>query len=176
MQRLVCLIALFLAAAAFTGCGSSDGTGAKPAASISGGPAASADANSAPGTQANEPPIDLKNITPQDLITRYLTAVKAGDEQMVSSLLTETARRRTSEANIAVAPPGSDTAEFSVGDMQVLPNDPKTAHVASMWTDKDDQGKEQTLRIVRSRRMARGRHGHPAVEGPAAVGARLRES
>jgi len=96
---------------------------------------------------AEEAAVIPANLNPQETVVHYLQAVKEGDERQVAALLTEVARRKTAEANIAVAPPGSETATFSVGDMEIVGDDKKTAHVASMWTDADEAG-EQTLRIV----------------------------
>lgn len=92
-----------------------------------------------------EVPADL---TPKETVANYLKAVKEGDKQIVAALLTEIARQKTEEANIAVAPPGSETATYAVGDMEFVTADKKTAHVASTWTDNDEEGKPQTLRIV----------------------------
>lgn len=88
------------------------------------------------------------DLNPKETVANYLKAVKEGDKQIVAALLTEVARQKTEEANIAVAPPGSDAATYTVGDMEFVTADKKTAHVASVWTDSDEEGKPQTLRIV----------------------------
>jgi len=138
MWRLLFAAWIGFLPAMLAGCGQSEG----PAAAK----ATVAPANAEPA--AEESATIPANLNPQETVIHYLQAVKDGDENQVAALLTATARRKTAEANIAVAPPGSETAEFSVGDMEIIDEDKKTAHVASIWTDQDEEGKPMTLRIV----------------------------
>jgi hypothetical protein len=115
--------------------------------------AATASTSATPGAPADSPQessgvVVPPDLTPQETVMEYLQAAKEGNEDVVAALLTEVARSKTAEDNIAVSPPGRETANFSVGNMEYVTPDKKTAHVASMWTDNDEQDKPQTLRIV----------------------------
>jgi hypothetical protein len=82
---------------------------------------------------------------PHEVIAQFLEAVRAGDDDNAARLLTPLARKKTSEMQMVVAPPGSETAKFRVLDTQLAGT---AAHVASEWTDLDTDGSPHTDRIV----------------------------
>lgn len=114
--------ALGLAALGLTGCG---GSASAPA------PESSAKAAVLP---------------PEAVVAQFLEAVRTGKDDVASNLLTPIARQKTTEMELEVAPPGSDTASFKVGDVEYVAED--GAHVASEWTDLDETGQPQTDPIV----------------------------
>ena len=61
-------------------------------------------------------------------------------------MFTPTARQKVAELEIQVAPQGSDTASFSVGEVEYLAKD--GARVAATWTDSDETGKRRTERMT----------------------------
>ena len=77
---------------------------------------------------------------------RFLEAVRTGNDNTAAAMLTAKARKKTSEMGMQVAPPGSDTASFTIG--KALLSDRDTAYVRSQWTDRDTTGKLRTDRIV----------------------------
>lgn len=79
----------------------------------------------------------------------FLEAIKTGDEATSNNLLTPLSRQKTAEYNMAVAPTGSETATFTVGDVE-LPEEGggQLAHVSSTWTDIDDDGQSHTDEIL----------------------------
>ncbi|MBX7167003.1 MAG: nuclear transport factor 2 family protein [Pirellulales bacterium] len=83
---------------------------------------------------------------PQDAVRKFLQAVKTGDDQTAEALLTPVAREMTKKHELAVAPPGSDTASFEVGEVEMVADD--GAHVACRWTDVDESGQPHTDNIV----------------------------
>jgi hypothetical protein len=84
--------------------------------------------------------------TPEQAVHRFLDAVRRGDDVAAGEMLTDLARRKTQEINMVVAPPGSDTARFAIGETEML--DDQMAYVASDWTDLDSEGKPRTDTIV----------------------------
>jgi hypothetical protein len=82
---------------------------------------------------------------PEGATKAFLEAVRIGDDKTAATLLTPVARKKTAEKQMVVAPPGSDTATYSVGDVQYVDDG---AHVASDWTDVDAEGRMHTDRIV----------------------------
>lgn len=81
------------------------------------------------------------------LVTRlFLEAVRTGDDKTAAAMLTAKARKKTAEMNMQVAPPGSDTASFTIGKAVLI--DGGTAYVRSAWTDLDNFGKPHTERVT----------------------------
>lgn len=124
MFRTVWLGMLVLACVSFTGCGSDAATTEQAAATA------------APKTNSN----------PKDSVQKFLQAVKDGDDKTAETMLTPLAREKTAEFDIAVAPPGSQTATFKVIDLEMIGAD--AAHVASQWTDYDETGQPHTDDLV----------------------------
>jgi hypothetical protein len=85
-------------------------------------------------------------VGPEQAVTQFLTAVQTGDDEAAAQMLTPVARQKTAEHDLVVAPPGSDTASFRVGEYEMIGDE--GAHVASFWTDKDEEGKDHTDTIV----------------------------
>jgi hypothetical protein len=83
------------------------------------------------------------------VVRDFLEAIKTGDETKSNDLLTPLARQKTGEMDMAVAPMGSESASFTVGDVE-LPEEGggEMAHVASTWTDVDDDGQPRTDEIL----------------------------
>jgi hypothetical protein len=61
-------------------------------------------------------------------------------------MLTPLALKRTAEHELSVAPPGSPTAEFTVGDIAYIEGG--GAHVASTWSDVDATGNRRSDTLV----------------------------
>ena len=85
---------------------------------------------------------------PAEAVTNFLEAVRRGDDGQAEALMTEMARKKTREMDLAVAPPGSATARFEVGATEYPYEGSESAHVASKWIDLDESGKEQPDEIV----------------------------
>ena len=82
---------------------------------------------------------------PDQVIAEFLDAVRTGDDGKAARLLTPLARKKTSEMEMVVAPPGSETAKFQVLGVELVGDD---ARVSSDWTDLDTDGRPHTDRIV----------------------------
>ena len=120
-RRLVLLLALAMAAA---GCGSSSDN------------AESSTANQA--KLSNDP-------GPGKAVDEFLAAVRTADDEKASMMLTDTARKKTKEMNVVVAPPGSPTASYRVGETEMVE---EGARVRSFWTDLGEDGKHHTDEII----------------------------
>jgi len=90
---------------------------------------------------------------PAEAVFAFLEAVRTGDDASANEMLTQLAREKTSELDMVVAPPGSETASFEVGEVEMVPPDEpdvdeETAHVACTWTDIDDEGEPHADEII----------------------------
>jgi hypothetical protein len=84
--------------------------------------------------------------TPEECVKSFLQAVKQGQDAQASKLLTTLAQQKTAELDMVVAPPGSDTAEFVIGE--IINDSENDARVASAWTDLDHEGNPHTDEIT----------------------------
>lgn len=82
---------------------------------------------------------------PDKAVEKFLTAVRLGSEEQASAMLTPVAREKTSEMSMNL-PAASETAKFKVGEVEMVADD--GAHVASEWTDVDEDGQPLTNSIV----------------------------
>ena len=119
MAKLQTLLLLALLFGTSIGCGKS------------GGPAAHQSTGSlTTGTQPNNPIAQV--------VHQFLDAVRQGNTEGASRLLTPLALQRTSEMELNFSPPGSSTAKFSVGEVEMI--DDERAIVRSVWSDLDADG------------------------------------
>jgi hypothetical protein len=128
-SQLVAMLALF--GLAF-GCGQSEAP--KPAAQ---------DVKAETDKAISEAAAKMAAAVPSDPIAKvvyeFLDAVRQGDTNAAGQRLTPLALKRTSEQDLVFAPPGSATASFKVGDVEMI--ETEKAVVDSVWTDLDADGK-----------------------------------
>ncbi len=87
--------------------------------------------------------------TPDKAVTEFLEAVRTGNDQKAASMLTPLARKKTAEVDMVVAPPGSPTAKYQVGEVEYVTPEKDGAHVWCRWTDViDDQGHTRTDDLI----------------------------
>lgn len=140
-KSAVCLMTL----AATIGCGGAEQptkSVQKTDASAAPEETSAAETTSAPQTAdavdaADDPKVSLE---------RFLTAIKAGDDETAASMLTPLARQKTSEMGLNVAPPGSDTATFKVIGVEMKGT--TGAYVACEWNEVDEAGERSTDQVV----------------------------
>ncbi len=116
------------------GCGKPAGTG-RPEAASQGRDAAAA----ATGDDAGEV---AKADGPAAAVSQFLDAVRTGNDEKATRMLSTLAREKTASLNRNVTPPASDTAKFTVGKVDYVDDD--GARVASTWTDLDADGQPKT--------------------------------
>ncbi len=82
---------------------------------------------------------------PEDVTADFLEGVRTGADKKTASLLTPTARAKTADQELVVAPPGSETASFAIRECSLVQDG---ARVACDWTDVGADGRMHTDRIV----------------------------
>ncbi len=85
---------------------------------------------------------ETKLEAPAAAAQEFLEALRTGNDEKASAMLTSVAREKTASLNRNVTPPASDTAKFSVGKVDYINND--GARVACTWTDLDEEGQPKT--------------------------------
>lgn len=86
------------------------------------------------------------NEGPADAAKEFLEALRTGNDEKASKMLTKTAREKTASLGRNVTPPASDTAKFTIGKVEMVNDD--GARVASTWTDVDEQGQTKSDEAV----------------------------
>jgi hypothetical protein len=100
-------------------------------------------------TTAQEAAVSMqRHATPGETVTKFLTALKAGDQPRATSMLTVTAQREMAKSEATIQPPGSSTARFQVTQVEMLGEQQDGAHVLSEWTDTEDDGTVTSHEIV----------------------------
>ncbi len=87
---------------------------------------------------------------PQSCVAEFLEAIRQGDDEKILRLYTQKARAQAATLGEHFAPKGSDTAKFSVGQVEYL--DDNSARVAATWSDLDAAGQphsDEALWMVR---------------------------
>ena len=102
-------------------------------------PADSGDEGSDQAASAQMAPPDLA-------VAEFLEAIRVGNDQKAAEMFTPLARQKVAENDLTVAPPGSDTASFSIGEVEYLAEN--GARVMATWTDLDENGKPQTEEMI----------------------------
>ncbi|QDU26406.1 hypothetical protein ETAA8_14840 [Anatilimnocola aggregata] len=81
---------------------------------------------------AKEVPADA---APDQVVTVFLDAMRAGDAATTAALLTAKAREETAKHELPVAPNAAPNAQFQVAPAQYLQNNPNGAHVQARWVE-----------------------------------------
>jgi hypothetical protein len=89
---------------------------------------------------------DEKLSGPAAAIHEFLEALRTGNDEKASKMLSSMARKKTAALNRSVTPPASDTARFTIGKVDYVNED--GARVACTWTDVDETGQPRTDEAV----------------------------
>lgn len=129
---LILSLAIFtIGSVTLTGCGKSDNK------SVDANKAAAGDERGGEGQK------DAANLSgPAAATQAFLDAARRGDDSLAMALLTPLAQEEIARRKLNVAPPGSDTAKFDVGEVRNVSD--SIAHVASRWTDVDEAGNAES--------------------------------
>jgi hypothetical protein len=126
-MRWLLMSALLAALAA--GCGKSTETG--------GASTASNDAVASTAAQSG-----AKLDGPAAAVHEFLEALRTGNDEKASKMLSTVARQKAASLNRNMTPPASDTARFAIGKVEYINDD--GARVSCTWTDLDEDGKPKT--------------------------------
>ena len=91
---------------------------------------------------ANEKAMAASADRPETATARFLEALRSGNDNEATGMLSEVARKELAKIGRSVMPPASDTAKFEVGEIKPVAED--GAQVAFTWTDLDENGKPQS--------------------------------
>jgi hypothetical protein len=81
-------------------------------------------------------------------VVTFLDAIKRGDDASARAMLTATARAKTEEMGISVAPPVKESSTYSVQAAEVVSEAGDLVHVATTWSDVDGEGFKTTENVI----------------------------
>lgn len=129
-----------------TGCGPSEPADAPKENNSTAAAPTSGEAQSAATASTNAPKVSRFG-QPDEAVRQFLAALKSGDQTRATSMLSVKAQKEMARTDAAIRPPGSDTADFKVTEVEYLGPEKTGAHVLSTWTD-EESGKSTTHEIV----------------------------
>jgi hypothetical protein len=132
MCRMHKMAFLTMVLSVIAGCGQQPGTG-KSSSSTAQPEAAATASDKAPA---------LNSDGPAAAVTTFLEAIRTGNDEVATRMLSKLARQKTAALNRSVTPPASDTAKFTVGKVDYIGSD--GARVACSWTDLDAERQPKT--------------------------------
>ena len=95
---------------------------------------------------ASAPVVDLSaTATPEQVVEHFLAALQQGSDEEVTGLLTAKARTETAKHDLVVRSPGSPTATFSVGALELVSGG---AYVNSQWSETSRDGFAHSFEII----------------------------
>ena len=147
MKRTLAVLALVATSLGYVGCGGSPAaTNAEKAAEKAAAAQAKEESNS-PGAQETvvEIPADAP---PDEVVTAFLEARRAGDAKTTAGLLTSVARAATAKHKIDVNGDALPDLQFQVAKPKFLKNNPKGAHVSSIWSELLPDGNTASYEVV----------------------------
>jgi hypothetical protein len=94
------------------------------------------------------PPAAITSDTPMRdakvVVTDFLGALRRGDNDAATRLLSKVARQKVAETGRNIAPAANDRVQFEVDEAVFPTPDHKIAHVPARWTDLDEMGHSRT--------------------------------
>ncbi len=129
MRRMHWLMISAVFAIAVTGCGKTVGTSGSSTAPSKDKEEATQNTSASAGG-------------PAEAAHEFLEALRTGNDEKASQMLSTIAREKTASLSRNVTPPASDTARFSVGEVDYVNDD--GARVSCTWTDIDADGEART--------------------------------
>jgi hypothetical protein len=147
MLRKIGIGPLAVLAIVAAGCGKSD------VSSQQSPPPAHRDA--VPSVASVDPNTVAKADGPERAVHDFLEALRTGNEEKATQLLSTVARQKTAAVNRALTPPASSTASFAIGKVEYVGDD--GARVPCTWTDLDEDGQRKSDEAIWvARREAEG--------------------
>jgi len=87
--------------------------------------------------------------TPTDVVSQFLDEVRrGGEDSLAESLLTRTAQSELKRIGQTVQPIGSPDASFEVTRAEMIPDEPGSALVHSLWIEPNADGSQTQNQVV----------------------------
>jgi hypothetical protein len=100
--------------------------------------------------QLSSPSSDAPDATdaPDQVVTRFYDAMRAGDDSAIASLLTDKARNETAKNGLQILSQGNSSLSYEIGKTEYITEEMDGAHVASLWTEPDEHKQPVTTEVI----------------------------
>lgn len=150
MKQLTWMMCVALVVVTLAGCGdkkdSSHSTTASAVTPTAGTPIAEAGAR--PTQAGDERNLVADTGTPAAAVTKFLDALRLGDERTAAAMLTTKARAETAAHDMVVEPPGAPNAKYTVERVEHPDDNPNAAYVSCIWSEQHDADHEESYEVV----------------------------
>lgn len=153
MKRILAVAVLVGLGIGFVGCGgqpaaSGPSTDAEKAAETAAATETTRDETFTAAASAATAVAIPADAPPDEVVSAFLEARRAGDTATTAGLLTSTARSATAKHKIDVNGEALPDLQFQVAKPKFLKNNPKGAHVSSLWTELLPDGTKASYEVV----------------------------
>jgi hypothetical protein len=103
----------------------------------------------------------------KEVTTEFLEGLRTADSETINRLLTPLAQEKIAECEMIFAPPGSDTASYTIERIQEFR--PEEVAVETIWSDLDADGKRASDKMTWALKLVDGQwrvYGMAVDEGP----------
>jgi hypothetical protein len=103
----------------------------------------------------------------KEVTIEFLEGLRTADSDVIDRLLTPLAQEKITEYDLGFAPPGSETASYTVGNIQKF--GPGEVGVETVWSDLDADGKRASDNMTWALKLVDGQWrvcGMAAEQGP----------
>ena len=151
MKRMLAIVALVGLGFGPLGCGgqtASTGSGASAEKGTETAAATEPTENGGSAASRTAVEIPAADATPDQVVNAFLEARRSGDPKTTAALLTSKARAATAKHKIDVNGEALPDLEFQVAKPKFLKNNPKVAHVDSLWSEVLPDGNKARYEVT----------------------------
>ena len=85
---------------------------------------------------------------PPEAVALFYEALRKGDDEAISQLLTDKARTETANSGLGIQSQGSERLEYELGRIEYVDEAQQGAHVQSLWIDYDEYGDQIATEVI----------------------------
>jgi hypothetical protein len=151
MKRMLAIVALVGLGFGPLGCGGQTASTGSATSAEKGTEAATAtEPAENGGSAASRKAVEIpdSDASPDEVVTAFLEARRSGDPNTTAALLTSKARAATAKHKIDVNGEALPDLEFQVAKPKLLKNNPKGAHVDSIWSEVLPDGSKASYEVT----------------------------
>jgi len=155
MSRFSWMIVVLPLAGFVTGCGGSQDTAAPPESQSEQAPAVdwtqspAQNSDFAGSVQPESDSLVTSDLpSPGQVTAQFYEALRSGNKDAIGVLLTDKAREETAKNGLDIRSQASTSLSYEIGETDYVTEEMDGAHVASFWTETDEQGQSMTSPVI----------------------------
>lgn len=96
----------------------------------------------------NASPANANRPSPAHVTAQFYEALRSGDSDDIGALLTDKARHETAKNDLDIRSQASTSLTYEIGETDYVTEKMDGAHVATLWTETDEQGQAITSPVI----------------------------